>query len=92
MSSSVYSRKQYILGIEGISKETLALTSQIYEQLDEELTFYYKYNKKLENVASRIYKLHNILTAVEVSPIRNHSPKFHPIFFQKKKFFYSVPQ
>lgn len=54
-------------GIEGISAETLKLADNIQNELDEELAHYYKYTLKLENVASRIYKLHNLLTGIVVS-------------------------
>lgn len=56
-----------IAGIDGLSTETLRLGERIQSQLDEELSYYYNYDKGLQNVASRIYKIHNLITAVEVS-------------------------
>ena len=56
-----------IAGIDGLSTETLRLGERIQSQLDEELSYYYSYDKGLQNVASRIYKIHNLITAVEVS-------------------------
>ena len=42
------------------------VTDSVHERLSEELQFYYKYASNQENTARRIYKLHNLLSSLDV--------------------------
>lgn len=45
----------------------MKLAEQLQVQLDDELTYYYTHVLKLENMATRLYKVHNLLTGIEVN-------------------------